>query len=64
MWGEGLGGLHSSVLPPKDETIYPKDTEPLYHSFVYSLASLLSGIYPFFAMHSLHVSQGESVTYI
>ena len=30
---------------------YPKDTEPLYYSFTYSLVSLLSGIYPFEAMH-------------
>ena len=31
---------------------YHKDTEPLYHYFMYSLASLLSGIYPLPAMHS------------
>ena len=31
---------------------YHKDTEPLYHSFIYSLVSLLSGIYPLPAMHS------------
>ena len=31
---------------------YHKDTEPLYHSFIYSLVSLLSGIYLLPAMHS------------
>ena len=35
---------------------YRKDTEPLYHSFVYSLVSLLSSIYPLPAMHSLLVT--------
>ena len=35
---------------------YCKDTEPLYHSFFYSLVSLLSGIYPLLAMHSLLVT--------
>ena len=34
-----------------------KDTEPLYHSFMYSLVSLLSDIYPLPAMHSLLVTQ-------
>ena len=33
-----------------------KDTEPLYHSFMYSLVSLLFGIYPLPAMHSLLVT--------
>ena len=33
-----------------------KDTKPLYHSFMYSLVSLLSGIYPLHAMHSLLVT--------
>ena len=32
--------------------MYRKDTEPLYHSFMYSLESLLFGIYPLPAMHS------------
>ena len=32
---------------------YHKDTEPLYHSFMYSFVSLLSGIYPLPVMHSL-----------
>ena len=32
---------------------YCKDTEPSYHSFMYSPLSLLSGIYPLTAMHSL-----------
>ena len=27
--------------------LYRKDTEHLYHAFVYSLVILLSGIYPF-----------------
>ena len=35
---------------------YRKDTEPLYHSFMYSLVSLLSSIYPLPAMHSLLVT--------
>ena len=35
---------------------YHKDTEPLYHSFMYSLVSLLSGIYPLRAMHPLLVT--------
>ena len=33
-----------------------KDTEPLYHYLMYSLVSLLSGIYPLPAMHSLLVA--------
>ena len=37
-------------------TFYRKDTEPLYHSFMYSLVSLLSSIYPLPAMHSLLVT--------
>ena len=37
-------------------SIYRKDTEPLYHSFMYSVVSLLSGIYPLPAMHSLLVT--------
>ena len=35
--------------------LYRKDTEPLYYSFMYSIVSLLSGIYPLPAMHSLLV---------
>ena len=35
---------------------YRKDTEPLYHSFMYSLVTLLSGIYPLPAMLSLLVT--------
>ena len=35
---------------------YRNDTEPLYHPFMYSLVSLLSGIYPLPAMHSLLVT--------
>ena len=38
------------------ESGYRKDTEPLYHSFMYSLVSLLSSIYPLPAMHSLLVT--------
>ena len=36
--------------------MYHKDTEPLYHSFMYSLISLLSGVYSLPAMHSLLVT--------
>ena len=35
---------------------YRKDTESLYHSFMYSLISLLSSIYPLSAMPSLLVT--------
>ena len=35
---------------------YRRDTEPLKHSFLYSLVSLLSGIYPFLAMQLLLVT--------
>ena len=35
---------------------YCKDTEPLFHSFMYSLVSLLYGIYPLPAKHSLLVT--------
>ena len=38
-----------------------KDTETFYHSFMYSLASLLSRIYPLPAMHSAAVSTFLSV---
>ena len=57
---------------PKSETFeiwtilqYRKDTEHLYHAFVYSLVSFLSGIYPLLAMHSLLVTslyQGVHIT--
>ena len=33
---------------------YREDTEPLYHSFMYSLVSLLSGIYPIPAIPAMH----------
>ena len=33
---------------------YRKDTEPIYHYFMYSLGSLLSGIYLLPAMHSCY----------
>ena len=35
---------------------YRKDIELLYHAFMYSPVSLLSGIYPVPAMHSLLVT--------
>ena len=35
---------------------YRKDTEHLYHAFMYSIVILLSGIYPFYAMLSLLVT--------
>ena len=35
---------------------YRKDTVPLFHCFMYSLVSPLSGIYPFLAIHSLLVT--------
>ena len=38
------------------QTYYPKDTETLYHYFMYSLVSLLSGINSSLAMHSLLVT--------
>ena len=36
--------------------LYRKDTEHLYHAFMYSIVILLSGIYPFYAMLSLLVT--------
>ena len=40
---------------------YRKDTEPLYnYYFMYSLVSLLSGIYPLPVVHSLLVTLGTS----
>ena len=41
-------------------TTYHKDTEPLYHAFMYSPVSLFSGIYSLPAMHSLLVTSGVS----
>ena len=38
------------------QTRYRKDTEHLYHAFMYSIVILLSGIYPFYAMLSLLVT--------
>ena len=36
-------------------SLYRKDTiEPLYHSFMYSLVSLLSSIYPFHYLQCIH----------
>ena len=56
------------VLPQQDKELiqfqtpgsptfcfYCKDIKPSYHSFMYSLVSLLSGIYPLPTMHSLLV---------
>ena len=34
-------------------SLYRKVTEPLFHSFMYSLLSLLSSIYPLPAMHNI-----------
>ena len=39
-----------------EKTKYRKDTEHLYHAFMYSIVILLSGIYPFYAMLSLLVT--------
>ena len=36
--------------------LYRKDTEPLYHFFMYSLVTVLSDFYPLHAMHSLLVT--------
>ena len=44
--------INSKIL----NTSYFKETEPLYHSLMYSLVSLHSVIYPFHAMHSLLVT--------
>ena len=41
---------------PKVYFNYRKDTEPLYHAFMYSPVSLLSVIYPLPAMLSLLVT--------
>ena len=48
----------SGISPFRVESLllYRKDTEHLYHAFVYSLVILLSGIYPFNAMLSLLVT--------
>ena len=40
---------------------YRKDTEPLYPSFMYSLVSLLSSIYPLPAMHALLVTLCDGI---
>ena len=52
--------LHELVLSVHQifikQCTYRKDTEPLYHFLMYSLVSLLSGIYPLLAMHSLLVT--------
>ena len=39
-----------------NQSLYRKDTKPLCNSFMYSLVSLLSSIYPFLVMHSLVVA--------
>ena len=38
----------------REVSSYHKYTEPLFHAFMYSLVSLLSGIYPLPAMHLCH----------
>ena len=38
------------------DIVKQQNTEPLYHSFMYSFVSLLSGIYTLPAMHSLLVT--------
>ena len=53
---QGLKGQFNNAPETRAGTNYCKDTEPLYNSFMYSFASLLSGIYPFLAMHSLLVT--------
>ena len=45
--------LQHFIAPALDLMPYRKDTEPFYHYFMYSLVSLLSGIYLLHAMHSL-----------
>ena len=40
---------------------YREDTEPLYHAFMYSLASLLSDIYPLPTMQVVSISAFSSV---
>ena len=44
------------LQPEQEKNSYRKDTEPLYHSFIYSVVSLLSSIYSLPAMHSLLVT--------
>ena len=43
---------------------YPKDTETLNHSFMYSVVSLLSNIYQFIAMHLFWVGRYLLADYI
>ena len=63
IWLPTMGGPHKKkkkmnkfYIHPSSHILcyyYRKDTELLYHSFIYSLASLLSGIYSFYAMHAV-----------
>ena len=53
----GLDGIQNPTIISKISSfVYLKDTEPLYHSFMYSPVSLLSSIYPLPKMDSLLVS--------
>ena len=56
--GMSISDLGSTYLADR----YRKDTEPLYHSFMYSLVSLLSSIYPLPVMHSLLVTLSFGIT--
>ena len=48
-----------SFLPSVSYVVkLPNNTEPLNHSFLYSLESPLSGIFPFLAMHLLLATNG------
>ena len=47
------GSYHKGL---STEARFCKDTEPSYNSYMYSLVSLLSSIYPLPAMHSLLVT--------
>ena len=46
----------SALYDAKQVPLYHKDTEPLYHSVMYSPVSLSSSIYSLPAMHSLLVT--------
>ena len=47
----GMLGRQLKMAAFSNQSVYHKDTEPLYNSFMHSLVSLLSGIYPLPAMH-------------
>ena len=42
-----------------EDSMYRKDIEHLYHAFMYSPVSILCGIYPLPAMHSLLVTSDD-----